>query len=112
MAQSKLKVFETPAWFWQEQSGRNDDGAAFARICHPAKAFISNSGEAYTSMDELAKGLCKMPRTTFLHHANSSKNDFSVWIADVFGNRELAAAIKQEKNPVTMAKHIERHTLP
>ena len=112
MAQSKLKGFETPAWFWQEQSGRNDDSAALARFCHPTKAFITSSGEKYTSMDELAKGLYAMPRNIFLHHANSSKNDFGVWIADVFGNRELAAAIKTEKNPVAIAKLIERHTLP
>ncbi|PIU14443.1 hypothetical protein COT20_02670 [bacterium (Candidatus Gribaldobacteria) CG08_land_8_20_14_0_20_39_15] len=73
----------------------------------PEKSFWFCDGQVAKNLKELAVILEKMPQNVFEHHANNNKNDFSRWIADVFGDVALAKGIQKINSSKVMAKKIK-----
>jgi len=57
------------------------------------KRFWLADGRYLKNLDELAAALRDMSAETFAYHVNEGKNDFAIWVRDVFGDNELAAAL-------------------
>ncbi len=58
------------------------------------------------SLKELPNALRHMNPETFAQHVNKEKNDFYVWINEVFNKPELARKIRNVKRKETMAKKV------
>jgi hypothetical protein len=52
--------------------------------------FYCHDGIVFTDVNELAAGLATMSDETFTYHSNSEKQDFSNWVRDVIGDKQLA----------------------
>lgn len=72
----------------------------------PQKAFWSSDGKIFHNIVELGAGLKRMNAGAFSYHANANKNDFSKWIADVFGDDKLAEELLKAKNKADAAKKV------
>ncbi|MBT3406964.1 hypothetical protein HN419_07450 [Candidatus Woesearchaeota archaeon] len=74
------------------------------------KAFQTLEGRMLRDIKELAYDLEKMNHVVFQHHVNSMKNDFSKWMGEVLGEKELSKLVHkmQDKDQITIAilKHI------
>ncbi len=57
-----------------------------------------------SDLNELSKSLYSMSDDTYRFHANEMKNDFSNWINDVIGDRELANNLRKAKDRTHAAK--------
>ena len=57
------------------------------------KKFFCVSGTAYANLRQLHVGLLTMKDEHFRHHVSAEKNDFARWVADVFGDAQLAAEL-------------------
>ncbi len=55
-------------------------------------------------MKELAQALASMSDETFQYHANEAKNDFSTWVTDIIGDRELAAGLREASSKALAAE--------
>jgi len=73
----------------------------------PEKAFWFCNGQVAQNLKSLANILETITQDVFEHHANANKNDFSRWIADVFGEAALAKGIQNSKSAKAMAKRIK-----
>ncbi len=73
----------------------------------PEKAFWFCNGQVARNLKDFAAILEKMPQNVFNYHANVNKNDFSRWVADVFGEATLAKAIQKMKSPLDVAKKVK-----
>ena len=73
------------------------------------KKFILKDGRLLKDMVELSHALEHMSDDVFNHHVNSYRNDFKNWIADVFGEKELAAQIEKAKTRTDMQLAILKH---
>ncbi len=60
--------------------------------------FVLADGKKLKSLFDLANAFSKMGDEIFKHHANSSRNDFSNWINDVFKLPDLAKEISAINN--------------
>ena|SRR3989344_3569459 len=63
----------------------------------PEKCFWACDGRIFKNMEELANGLQAMSDETFKYHANSEKNDFSVWASEVLGDSKLGNELLSSK---------------
>jgi len=72
----------------------------------PEKAFWFCNGQVAKNLKEFAAILEKIPQSVFEHHVNAKKNDFSRWIAGVFGQTSLAKQIEKAKSAQEIAKKI------
>lgn len=70
------------------------------------KYFYVNDGTVIRHLAELPEALRNMSFEVFNHHVNEEKNDFYIWIDDVFKHSKLARKIKDVKRKETMAKHV------
>ncbi|MEK6808158.1 MAG: DUF5752 family protein [Nanoarchaeota archaeon] len=61
----------------------------------PEFYFRLNNGAVVKSIPELADALSKIPEDIFNYHSNDNRNDFSSWIRDVFGEKELAEELSK-----------------
>ena len=52
--------------------------------------FYCHDGTIFTDVNELAAGLATMADETFAFHSNPEKQDFSNWVRDVIGDKQLA----------------------
>lgn len=73
----------------------------------PEKSFWFCDGQVAKNLRELVSILEKMPPNVFDYHVNNNKNDFSRWVADVFGQATLSKEIQKIKSAATMAKKIK-----
>jgi hypothetical protein len=80
------RAFVTPP----EAAGKH---IAFPEIS-PEFYFRVHGGGIIKTIPELKKALQRMNDETFGHHVNSCRNDFCIWIRDVFRQRELAAVLR------------------
>ena len=60
--------------------------------------FIVADGRKVKNILELADALETMSEEMFTHHANELKNDFSIWVKDVFYDHSLADDISRARN--------------
>ena len=88
-------------------SAKNEGKKNLSANVVPEKAFWFCDGQVAKSLKDLANILEKISQNIFEYHANSNKNDFSRWIADVFGETALAKEIQEIKSPKIMAKKIK-----
>jgi hypothetical protein len=70
--------------------------------------FYLNDGRVLKSASELMHSLNSMSNDVFVHHVNAERNDFSNWIRDIYGNKELALSIKKCKTKDSVRKCMER----
>lgn len=57
------------------------------------KVFRCQDGRVMKNLGELSIALREMSGDTFLYHVNDVRNDFSKWVEDVIGDRELSAEL-------------------
>ena len=72
----------------------------------PEQCFWVNNGPILKNVEELADALPEMGDETFHHHVNSEKNDFSSWINDVIGDKNLANELLSSKSRESAVKKI------
>jgi len=74
------------------------------------KRFVLKDGRVLKDLVELAHALDYMSDDVFNHHVNQFRNDFGRWVADVFGEKELAASLDKAKTKnevqLVVLKHI------
>jgi hypothetical protein len=74
----------------------------------PEKYFILCDGRKIKSGKELADILQLINDDMFKYHVTETKNDFSNWINDVFGERDLAKKIHTVRNRLEMSIELYR----
>ena len=52
--------------------------------------FWCHDGSIFVDINELAAGLVTMSDETFAYHSNLEKQEFSNWVRDVIGDKQLA----------------------
>jgi hypothetical protein len=52
--------------------------------------FYCHDGSIFADINELAAGLATMSDETFAYHSNPDNQDFSNWVRDVIGDKQLA----------------------
>ncbi len=70
------------------------------------KRFWVCDGRVLKNLRELADVLEKMPKDVFNHHVTKERNDFAIWVNDVFGDKKLAGGLKKAKTAKGAAKKI------
>lgn len=65
-------------------------------------AFHLATGKVLTSLRELYDEIHHMSEEVYAHHVTSYKNDFSNWVKDVFGEKDLSAKMATASNPTKM----------
>lgn len=78
----------------------------------PEHAFYCADGRVLKNLTGLAEELNGISPEAYRHHANESRNDFSNWIKDVYGNWKLAKKIASAKNSAEAAAIIEKALAP
>jgi hypothetical protein len=63
------------------------------------KRFFCNDGCIIKNLAELSICLTHISQESFEHHVNSTKNDFSNWIRDVLGDKQLAEDLVEIMKP-------------
>ncbi len=71
----------------------NEPGPLLDEVA-PDKEFHLWGGETVKTLPELTIALGQMSDSTFHHHVNAARNDFSSWIEDVFDDSILAEAVR------------------
>ena len=72
----------------------------------PEQCFWVNNGPILKNMEELADALPEMGDETFHHHVNDEKNDFSSWVKDIIGDKNLANDLLSSKSRESALKKI------
>ena len=72
--------------------------------------FFVQDGIVLKNVLDLSKQLDKMTDEVFRHHVNEIKNDFAIWIKDIFKEeklaKELLKTINKDKTQIIMLKHV------
>lgn len=71
--------------------------------------FWVNNGSALSSMKDLRDALRTMSEEQFLHHAGMGRNDFSMWISDVLGDKSCAADVSKAKSIKEALATVEKY---
>ena len=71
-------------------------------------AFYNHDGQIFRDLNDLVNGLNSMTDETFIYHCNEAKNDFSCWIADIIGDKELAEKLKTIKTKNQAKEQVEQ----
>jgi len=71
--------------------------------------FYVSDGSTIKSVKELAHRLEAMSEDAFLHHVDSTKNDFSNWVSDVFHDKVLAKELSSVKKRVDAHVCVLKH---
>lgn len=72
----------------------------------PEQCFWINNGPILKNIEELANALPSMNDESFKHHVNNEKNDFSLWINDVIGDKKLANELLSSRNKDSALKKL------
>jgi len=77
----------------------------------PDNYFYLNDGSVLKSLKELEVLLETIDPNLFSYHSNEYKNDFAVWVQDVFNNKKLATELRKAKSAQASLKVLkERET--
>jgi hypothetical protein len=74
------------------------------------KRFFCRDGCISKNLAELSVCLTHMSQDNFDHHVDATKNDFSNWIRDVLGDKQLAEDLSETKEPAEAFKVISERT--
>jgi transketolase len=74
----------------------------------PEHYFQLYGGEKIKTIPELEVALKRMDDTTFHHHVNRQRNDFSNWIQDCFGDRMLAEELRKRQDKEEMIEVLKK----
>ena len=74
----------------------------------PEKYFVMCDGRKIKSGKELADILQLINDDMFKYHVTETKNDFSNWINDVFGEQDLAKKMRTIRNRLEMSVELYR----
>jgi transketolase len=88
-------------------SGPEQEGKLLSEVA-PERYFQLYGGEIIRTIPELEQALKKMDDSTFRHHVNKEKNDFSAWIQDCFGDKMLAEELRKRNSREAMAITIRK----
>jgi hypothetical protein len=92
--------------------GTAENKASGKRIrISPDKYFVLCNGKPIRSIEELALMLDKINDKEFSFHVNEQKNDFSSWIRDVFGKKDLADSLLSLKDKKESQIFLLKHSL-
>jgi len=88
----------------------------FSAVVPLDKRFHSSDGIVIDNIDALKEllaycGTSIELREKFAEHVNSNKNDFAVWVRDVFGLYDLAELMKKAKTPTELSNIIKLYEL-
>jgi hypothetical protein len=72
------------------------------------KSFKLCNGQVLFTLDELSEAINLIDPGTFSTHVNGDRNDFAAWVEYVFGEVELANALRQYPTPLRMMVSIEK----
>jgi hypothetical protein len=67
-----------------------EDAARALKSVEGDRRFYCTDGYIASNLEELADCLRRMSLEAFNHHVNIAKNDFSIWVRDVMGDKKLA----------------------
>ena len=70
--------------------------------------FKLKGGSVIRSIPQLKRALAKMTPEVFTHHVNHTKNDFSSWVKDIYGDVMLADALRKHTDKPLIEKELER----
>ncbi len=74
----------------------------------PEQCFWVNNGPIVHNVNQLSSALRKMDDSTFMHHVNDTKNDFSAWVKHVVGDTSLANSISKMKTKKAMIDQLDK----
>ncbi len=83
-----------------------DEAKRYLCNTSPEQCFWVNNGPILKNMEELANALPEMGDETFHHHVNDEKNDFSNWVKDIIGDKNLANDLLSSKSKESALKKI------
>ena len=69
--------------------------------------FHCNDGTKLGSLQDLHDALVIMRQDTFYHHITPERNDFSTWVHDVIGDKELAKQLRSIREQQAMTRVLE-----
>ena len=72
------------------------------------KAFFCHDGCTSRNLIEFESCLIHLTQEMFEYHVTPSKNDFSTWIRDVFGDDRLAKDLARATRPIEAAEILGR----
>ena len=72
----------------------------------PDKRFWCQDGRVLKNMRDLEVALNEMGEVTFRNHRNETKNDFSKWVKDVVGDKELSKDLQKSTSRTESAKRV------
>ncbi len=73
----------------------------------PEKSFWLCDGQTLKNLKELAQSLETMGKEAWGHHVTADKNDFANWVEDVFGQKQLGAALRKTKTARAAAARVK-----
>ncbi len=98
MKETEMGMFANP----EQETGKLISEVA------PEHYFQLYGGEVIHNVPELEEALEKMDDTTFRHHVNQERNDFSNWIQDCFGDRMLAEELRKREDKREMIEVLKK----
>ncbi len=71
--------------------------------------FHLRDGTVLRGKKDLERECHRMAQDIFEHHVNAQRNDFANWLADVFGEYELASKVRNAHTPKELAHILSEH---
>lgn len=81
-----------------------------------AKRFLANvpeqyvfrccDGRTFRNIEEFGQAFSNMRDEDFTYHANTEKNDFSMWVKDIIKDEKLARDLTKSQNKSQAAKAV------
>lgn len=75
----------------------------------PEYCFWSSDGAVFKNLKDLKDALKKMNKDVFSNHVNKEKNDFAIWVEEVFGETELAKKLKKAMSKTAAFKELDSY---
>ena len=70
------------------------------------QCFWVSDGHVLKNLSELAGTLPQIDDNTYSYHANKEKNDFSKWVSDILGDKQLANDLLSSKTKNSAVKKL------
>ena len=84
-----------------------DEAKRFLGNVPDDKKFWVNNGPVLSSLGELLDAFPSLNQESFSHHVNKERNDFSNWIREVVGDKQLADEISKAKTKYSALKKLK-----